>query len=156
MVEHGYTLRGSSTTPERKGEDVCVSVHVRCAQAHKESLKASKSQRISFMEQQGSPSGPFGFSSLKLLLQQIILAVSEASLNLVLYVSILFGFSEVNPGCHLSAVNGVLLRDLQLGIMGLKSLPAFFTLLSESFCRACRSHQALCKGVPENEFCSPK
>lgn len=150
MVDHRYRLRGSSTTPERKGEAVCVSAHMcTCAQAHTESLKASKSQRISFIEQHRSPSGPFGFSCRKLLLRQIILAVPEESLNLVLHVSFLFGFSQVNPGCHLGTVNDVLLRDLQLCIMGLKSLPAFFMLLLESFCRACRSHPAFCKRVPE-------
>lgn len=109
---------------------VCVCAHGTRAQAHTGSLKTSKSQGISFMEQQGSLSGPFGFLSLKLLLCQITLAVSEESLNLVLHVSLLFGFRQVNPGCHLSTVNDVLLRDLQLGIMGLKALPPFFTLLS--------------------------
>lgn len=36
--------------------------------------------------------------------------VSEAFLNLVLHVSVLFGVSQVNPGCQLSTVNDVLLR----------------------------------------------
>ena len=114
---------------------MCVSVNVYTyAQAHTEPLKASKSQSIGSMEHQGSPSGPFGFSCLKLLLRQIILAVSEQSSILVLQISSLCGFSQVNPACHWSTVNDVLLRDLQLCIIGLKSFPAFFTLLLNSFC----------------------
>lgn len=108
------------------------------------------------MERQGRLSGPFDFLCLKLLLQQIIPAAPEASLNLVLHVSLPCGFGQVNPGWHSSTVNDVLLGDLQLCIMGLKSLLAFFMLLSESFCWARGSHRAFCKGVPENEFCTPK
>lgn len=122
---------------------LCIHVHMHkylYVPAQTESLKASKIQHISVTEQQGSLSGPFGFLCLKPLLRQIILAVPEESLNLVLHVSTLFGFSQVNPGCHSSTLTDVLVRDLKLCIMGLKSFPVFFTLLSESFCRVRRSH----------------
>lgn len=151
MDDHGYIL----LPPPQKGKQrmclyLCIRVRMHkhlYVSAQIESLKASKIQHISVMEQQEGPSGPFGFLCLKLLLRQIILPVSEGSLNLVLNVSMLFGFSQVNPGCHSSTVIDVLLRDLQLCIMGLKSLPVFFTLLSESCRRVRRSHWAFCKGV---------